>query len=508
MPIRIMGGWLRGAISALGYEPKPQHSLDFDSENGHLLSSPSILTVAPVFARHSLRSCFYALTPSFLHPTPASTTGLPGPQTNQPRSTLAPTAYLDGLRGTAAFFVFIYHFLYTYFPSLEYGFLHGNDDLNPLQLPVIRVFMCGASMVSIFFVISGFALSYKSIRQIRNRDQSSVLTTLSSSTFRRAFRLNLPTLASVMFIALLIRMGAFTWVSKNVPKKKHIFPGWQEDDIPILTGFWRQLYDAARAWWLMSNPFMWKEYYILYDLHLWTIPIEFRCSIVVFMSLLGLSRVKSWVRMVTLSMMAVVSFFYYDRWDIFCFLSGVVIAEISIIRAENKIKGNNLLLFPILLIGLHMASMPADPGHTPGYRLLQNMIPSMVKTKGRFWQSVSAVIIVTTISFGTSSGLQRPFTTRFAQYLGKISYAMYLMHGWVCRSLGYWTVAHLWKYTGRDTILGKVSGVLGGGVLVFITVFWTSDIFWRSVDMGSVRFARWLENVCLAKTDEDEKDLS
>ncbi|EPS35057.1 hypothetical protein H072_11553 [Dactylellina haptotyla CBS 200.50] len=510
MPLRGATEWLRVVVSTMVVSSASKSSSIYSgTEARGLLSIPSLLTATPTLARHSFRSCVHAILPSFLHSPAPSAPLLPGSHAARPSASVHPTAYLDGLRGTAAFLVFIYHFVYAYFPSLEYGFLRGPNDLNPFQLPILRLFMCGASMVSIFFVISGYALSYKTIRMIRRRDHASVLTTLSSSTFRRALRLNIPTLVSVLWVALLIQMGAFTWNAQNVKKGK-VLAGWREDDPPILTGFWRQMRDAFWAWAAMSSPFTWKEYFITYDLHLWTIPVEFRCSILVFISLLGLSKVKSWVRMGVLSVMAIASFVYHDRWDVFCFLSGVVLAEVSIIRMETKSKGNNLLLFPVLLVGLHIASMPShDPGHTPGYVTLSNSIPSRIHEKGRFWQSISAVIIVSTVSFATPSGLQRPFTTGFAQYLGKISYAMYLMHGPICRTLGFWSVVNFWKYTGKDSTTGKFFGVFGGAILVFTVVFWLSDIFWRAVDMGCVKFARWMENACLAKTDEqDEKNFS
>ncbi|KAF3154299.1 hypothetical protein TWF569_000278 [Orbilia oligospora] len=475
------------------------------SESKPLLSASNVLSIAPTVARHTLRTCIHFSVPSFLQPTTPSTPILPANQTSLSRASrphmLSSTAYLDGLRGTAAFLVFIYHFVYGYFPTLEAGFGYRPTDMNPLQLPIIRLYMCGASMVSIFFVISGYVLSYKSTTLIRRREYSSLLSTLSSSTFRRAIRLFLPTLVSVLSIAVLIQCGAFTWAWKHARHKKEIL-GWREQDPPILTGFSRQMKDAFWAWARMSNPFIWKEYFITYDPHLWTIPVEFRCSMVVFLSLLGLSKVKSWVRLTTLSIIAFTCLFHLGRWDVCLFLSGSVLAELTIIRSEKKIKGNSYMLFPILLLGLYLASQPAhEPGKTPGYRMITYYTPKAVSEKARFWPAIAAIIIVFALSSSTPKGLQRPFTTGFAQYLGKISYALYLVHGPVCRSLGYWSVIKIWEYTGRTTTAGYIGGVLGGGVLVFATVFWVSDIFWRIVDVGCVKLARWIESICLVKTD-------
>ncbi|KAK6349499.1 hypothetical protein TWF696_005783 [Orbilia brochopaga] len=488
-------------------------------------SASSFATVIlPSLARHSFRTCIHFIIPSFLQPSPPIAPLLPSnhvqvtSQRPGPRA-LSPTAYLDGLRGTAAFLVFIYHFVYAYFPSLEYGFLHAPTDTNLLQLPIIRLFMCGAAMVSIFFVISGYVLSYKALSQIRRGDHAALLSTLCSSTFRRAIRLFLPTLTSVLLVAVMIQCGAFTWQVKHARMGKEI-PGWREQDPPIIAGAWRQLHDAFWAWARMSNPFIWKEYFITYDLHLWTIPVEFRCSILIFVCLLALAKAKSWVRMGVLSVSAVACLVYLDRWDVSLFFSGAVLAELTLVRAEKnkhaseevedekagsitKTDRRDLYMFPILMLGLYIASQPShEPGTTPGYRTMTAYTPASVSEKGRFWPSVAAVLIVYALSSSTGRYLQRPFTTAFAQYLGKISYALYLVHGPICRSLGFYSVVKLWGYTGRETVGGYVAGVLGGGALVLVTVFWVSDMFWRAVDVGCVRLARWVEEICsVSKTE-------
>ncbi|KAJ6264973.1 hypothetical protein Dda_1127 [Drechslerella dactyloides] len=483
------------------------------------ISASSLTTVIlPSLARHSLRTCIHFIIPSFLQPSAPIAPLLPSchTHTTSPRPsprTLSPTAYLDGLRGTAAFLVFIYHFVYAYFPSLEYGFLHAPSDTNILQLPIVRLFMCGASMVSIFFVISGYVLSYKAVSQIRRGDHAALLSTLSSSAFRRAIRLFLPTLTSVLCVAVMIQCGAFTWQVKHARMGKEL-PGWREQDPPIIAGVWRQLRDAFWAWARMSNPFIWKEYFITYDLHLWTIPVEFRCSILVFISLLALAKARAWVRMGVLGVSAVTCLVYLDRWDVSLFLSGTVLAELTLARAERNKQNSNevddekaaatqrtdrrdLYMFPVFLLGLYIASQPShEPGTTPGYRTMTAYTPASVSEKGRFWPSVAAVLIVYSLSSSTGRYLQRPFTTAFAQYLGKISYALYLVHGPVCRSLGFYSVVKLWEYTGRETTGGYVAGVLGGGALVVVTVFWVSDMFWRAVDIGCVRLARWVEDIC------------
>lgn len=108
--------------------------------------------------RATLETCLIAALPSFLRC-----------EKKKPR-TIHSTAYLDGLRGVAALFVAFDHYVAQFFPYISKGYL-SQDKSEPgagennrfVQLPIIRVFYNGWFMVSIFFVISGYVLSYKAL---------------------------------------------------------------------------------------------------------------------------------------------------------------------------------------------------------------------------------------------------------------------------------------------------------------------------------------------------------
>lgn len=80
-------------------------------------------------------------------------------------------AALDGLRGIACFIVAIYHFLLCMFneSSLIYGYtmdesLPGGGVRSSFwHWPVVRIVYAGPGMVSVFFVISGYVLSHRTL---------------------------------------------------------------------------------------------------------------------------------------------------------------------------------------------------------------------------------------------------------------------------------------------------------------------------------------------------------
>lgn len=140
------------------------------------------------------------------------------------------TAWLDGLRGVASFFVFIYHYIYAYCPQHEFGY-DGAFHTNLIQLPILRLLYAGPAMVKIFFVISGFALAWKPMKLLKgpasNRNEK-LLNVLSSSILRRYPRLYLPILARSTIVALLVHTGACQWIDHARKLDREVLPGHYE----------------------------------------------------------------------------------------------------------------------------------------------------------------------------------------------------------------------------------------------------------------------------------------
>jgi peptidoglycan/LPS O-acetylase OafA/YrhL len=153
----------------------------------------------------------------------------------------------------------------------------------------------------------------------------------------------------------------------------------------------------------------------------------------------------------------------------------------------------------VFIMGLYFASSPnIGEGETPGYRYLATLVPKSYSQKYRWWQSIGGILIV--LSVKNSKDIQPLFTNAFAQYLGNISYAFYIVHGPTLHSLGYTVMKTAWKYTGKETMTNYYVGFLMGWLVIMPVVFWVADLFWRTVDVPCVRFARWVEGKCEAKS--------
>lgn len=146
----------------------------------------------------------------------------------------------------------------------------------------------------------------------------------------------------------------------------------------------------------------------------------------------------------------------------------------------------------VFVAGLYFGGQPEqDAEHAPGWTLLHSLIPKHIRSKHRYWCNWGAMMLIWSTS--NSSLLQRIFTNRVSQYLGKISFSLYLVHGMVIHTLHYSLMPALWTGIGRDTWLRQEMGFAVSAIVVTGVILWVSDVFMRVVDTPSVRFARWVE---------------
>lgn len=212
-----------------------------------------------------LQRLMFFLLPSFLQ-------ARARPGTNKPEK-LHPTAFLDGMRGLAALFVFFYHLSYSSHNVLvAYGAGQPGENREFLKLPFVRFIYTGPAMVAIFYVVSGYALSYKPVRLMRSRNWKELLHTLSSSVFRRAIRLYIPCIVSTLMIVFLVRIGVYEW-TRGIAYDDKRLTNVRETHLHRFDTLSEQLADWAHKMWIFIHPWSFgtKDTDIDIDRHLWTV---------------------------------------------------------------------------------------------------------------------------------------------------------------------------------------------------------------------------------------------
>lgn len=396
------------------------------------------------------------------------------------------TEYLDGVRGLASVIVFVFHWSHIQFPGVNSGYAsHKHSSI--WQLPLIRFLYSGAAMVSIFFTVSGFVLTHRFIQKMHRGEYASLYPSLTSLTFRRAVRLFLPALASCILAYMCASLGLIS-VPTRIGGK------------PFHHGF------AALVQYIdkESDPWTWDPFMKgFYNPQLWSISLEFRGSMVVFLTVLALAKTRLSVRMVV-EVGMVAHAFLHKRWDVALFIAGMFIAELDVLVNESPAakrfiqkQSTKAVLLTLLLVGIWISGYPRDNGPKSfGYMLLSQQWPHSGYRR-RFWVSIGSILIVGPMPF--FPWMQAIFNTRLIRYFGKVSFALYLIHGLGNRTVGTWILRATWAALGKGNMNAAIlSFVVSTSVYVPI-IFWWSDMFWRAFDVPSTHFAKWMESKCASR---------
>jgi len=99
----------------------------------------------------------------------------------------------------------------------------------------------------------------------------------------------------------------------------------------------------------------------------------------------------------------------------------------------------------------------------------------------------------------SDSLLQGFFKSSVLQYMAKISFSLYLVHGPVLHLFGYSFVPTFLNLIGGNENERYQLGVLLAFIALTPVMLWIADVFWRLVDQPCATFILRFENLCFAK---------
>jgi peptidoglycan/LPS O-acetylase OafA/YrhL len=263
-------------------------------------------------------------------------------------------------------------------------------------------------------------------------------------------------------------------------------------------------------------------------MHLWSIPIEMKGSMVIYTSAMAFSRFSKNARL--WCELAMIFYFSYiaDGWYCAMFMSGMLISDLDLLASKKQLPplltklqpARNFIFYHLLVFSMYLGGVPESESvditnlrKQRGWYYLSLLKPQAFFSYKWFYLLWAAAFLV--VAAPHIKWLKKFLETRFCQYLGRISYALYLVHGPILWTLGDrvytavgWHQEEQLKNLGQwaDKFVLPKSGPLGLEVafilpqiiLLPVTV-WLADVVTRLVDEPSVRFCQWLYSRMLPK---------
>ncbi|KAL2819283.1 acyltransferase 3 [Aspergillus cavernicola] len=425
------------------------------------------------------------------------------------------TAYLDGLRGFAALMVYWgHHQLWAHDGEGAQGIFENAYGYNGQYyfacLPGVRTLFSGGHFaVSVFFVLSGYVLSAKPLLLIQRGDLVALGDNLSSALFRRWLRLHLPVICTTftyMTILHLFRIRA-------IPETK---PTYLEE---------------VRNWYIEFKNFSFifrggGDPWLTYNFHAWSIPVEFRGSIIVYTVLLAFSRCRPNARLCGHLLLIFYFLYIADGWFCALFVAGMLLCDLdlSASRGETPTILTSLepwkkpIFYALFAVSMYLGGVPSENSDlqllrdSRGWHYLSFLKPQAVFDYKWFYLFWAATLLVASVY--RIAPLRAFFELPFNQYLGYISFAFYLVHGpvlWVLgdrlyAAVGWTRVSHPTTCPGwidrfpipRIGPLGMELSFLFPHIILLPVTLWLAEVVTRVVDEPSVQFASWLYGKLLA----------
>ncbi|MFD0619758.1 acyltransferase family protein [Paenibacillus sp. GCM10027629] len=385
-------------------------------------------------------------------------------------------AYLDGLRGLAACVVVVSHYFQVFAPSVFEGraeIEHFAFERYAAVTPINLLFN-GNFSVCLFFVLSGFVLSY---RYFRTKDSLPVY----SSALRRYFRLAVPAVLSVVLAYLVIVFG-FGYYDDIRGMTLSSMPDPSIASASFLVMIQEAFYHTFFTYGMTYNPVLWTMTYELFG------------SFLIFAFLLLVGRFK-----LRFLVYLVLGWVFIDSYYL-GFVLGMLLSDL-VYSGRNWLDliRRPWVNFLLLIAGLYLGSFPYLGVEGTIYALLVWQ-PGSGFAYFPFYHVIGSFLIL--IALLNSPWLKALFSRTLFSYLGKISFSLYLVHFTILCSFGSFLFLQL------QLLLPYSISVVLTILITTPVIFACAHLFYRWVDASTLAvLARWSKRMLLPITNRRKERL-
>ncbi|KAL2017515.1 hypothetical protein VTK56DRAFT_2007 [Thermocarpiscus australiensis] len=437
--------------------------------------------------------------------------------------------WVEGLRGVTSALVICTHVA----RALDFPLFWPADSQNApprlLQLPYLRIPFQGRIGVPIFAFLTGFVCAYKPLKLAYQQGNApAALKSVARSAFRRPPRLVLPALIATFISFVLSCLGAYKaanrcdsfWVRFDAP-----------DPLPFRKNVQRLFMTSLTTWTNTEN---------IFDRHQWAMRPLLIGAFQVYIVLAATIGMRFKYRMLVHTLLIAYWLMNVNALtETFgaMLALGTLLAELAQHRpTQNFISSHQRLLTfvvaPILLlIGGYIGSYPQEHEDWAPWSLsLHKMLidPAGDQSRGSLLvpkgsdvrrRASAFFIMCTAISIFISPVFQKLLSHRLLLWLGHHSFAVYLVHGTILRTVGMWIVYGItgepWEPAGKNEdgspkeqvwLQPKSRFHKMASILVFTTLTYIAAWAWMKwVDTACARATQWLENKVFDDDDGEGK---
>ncbi|KAJ5461527.1 uncharacterized protein N7458_003079 [Penicillium daleae] len=345
--------------------------------------------------------------------------------------------WIDGLRGIASFLVVLTHLARAW--DFDLFSPRDTEDATPriLQWPILRIPWQGRIGVTIFAFLTGYVCALKPLKLSRAGDTAAAFTTIAKSAFRRPPRLIFPATIALIISWTVAQFGGFTVANRSDS-------WWCRYASPDLEdSLWKEIIRLGENF--LST---WTTGYMTYDDHQWALLPLLKASMLVFIILIATMFMQFRYRVAVY--VGMLLYYHQDAAkDTETFqmqaIFGVLLSDLSYTTAlknwvETHRYTRKLITIPLAVAGLLIASYPGEhPEWMPWsdfmFKISEYIFPPDVNI-GKRYSALGVDLVILAIYLSPST--KKFLANRLLLWLGKQSFAVYLIHGTMLRVVLCW----------------------------------------------------------------------